>query len=230
MYSLDDLATAFEDVLWSLPREQLLAGEPTLRALLAGLHLPPADLLVRLCDESLARTYQARLFRRPVFEEWLVNRYESALHRWFLRRTNDPDRTDDLIQELYVKLLTGRALDGYDADRAFRPWLWRVVHNYWIDHLRRHQPDGPLPRQEGPSDDPGPLEEVIARELHARLEPILLSLPSRQQQVFQLAVQGHEADHIARELAIPRAAVYRNLFQARRAIEQALGPEDRAPG
>jgi RNA polymerase sigma-70 factor (ECF subfamily) len=223
---LATLASALEEVIWSVPREQLASTGSTLLALLAAANYTPADVLAEMADETLAVAVQKAFLRKEAFEEWLVNRYEPALLHWFYRRTGDPERALDLVQELYVKLLTGHTLANYNPEQEFRPWLWRVVHNLWVSSLRRKRlPISLIADEEQPSRTPPPIEEAAAHELESRIDAVVRELPGAQQQILREAMNGASAGQIAEQLKIPKQRVFQLLFKARRRVEQAVAQE-----
>jgi RNA polymerase sigma factor (sigma-70 family) len=225
MGSEQELAFVMEEAIWSVPDQHLEPAEPFLRAFVAAAGFGLPSVLVEMADETLARAVQNNLLRGPAFEEWVVRRYEPALRQWFYRRTNSLDRAADLVQELYLKLLTPRVLASYNPDYPFPPWLWRVVQRFWIDELRQGSP----PLQRLPPDQAGyqpePADEVAALELRGQLETAVTILPLMQRRVFLLALQGSDAGQIAHSLELPKSKVYRLLFHARRALEHDLVPK-----
>ena len=56
------------------------------------------------------------------------------------------DAQHDLLQEIFIKVFSPRARDGYDGLRPFRPYLMRIAQNVMIDHVRRvrRQPCEPV--------------------------------------------------------------------------------------
>src|SRR5262249_14711078 len=130
-------------------------------------------------------------------EELFVHRYERKILQWLYRRSVDRDLALELVQELYVRLLSDRTLANYRADCRFHPWLWRVVRNLWIDHLRDQGREALLPDHDLPADLPGPVEEAEARELSSRLERMIARLPPLQRDVLNLARLGSSPDDIA---------------------------------
>jgi RNA polymerase sigma-70 factor, ECF subfamily len=217
------LAAALEEVLWSHAAEPLAAAQSVLRALLsaAGCDLP--EVLAEMADETLVLAVQKGFLRQQAFEECLVNRYEPALLVWSFRRTGNLERAQDLVQELYVKLLTQSVLDTYKPSCLFRPWLWRVVHNLWISEVRRQHKTEGLPDEEPPAYGPLPPEEAAFNELEHRVEAIVRELPGAQQQVLREAMHGSDADAIAQKLGIAKPKVFRLLFKTRRHVERILG-------
>lgn len=222
--ALHDLSAALEEIIWSLPEDQLTAAEPALRAFVTALGAKLTDLLAPMADESLAVAVQKNFLRKPAFEEWLVNRYEQPLLHWFHQRCGSWERAQDLTQELYVKLWTTSALAHYDPNRAFYPWLWTVARNLLVgDWRRRRRTEVALPEQEQLSLEAPPPEEAAGREMEGRIESAVRDLPDAQQRILRGAMNGLSAEEIGRDLGLARVRVFQLLFKARCAVKAALG-------
>lgn len=47
----------------------------------------------------------------------------------------DPHMADDCVQDACMRALS--AFSSYDAARPFRPWIFRILRNEWLQRLRR---------------------------------------------------------------------------------------------
>jgi RNA polymerase sigma-70 factor (ECF subfamily) len=222
------LATALEEVIWSVPPQDLGPADAAIRCLLTAAGVGPAAALAELSDEALAVAVQRNFLRKLAFEELLVNRYEKPLQRWLLGRTGRRELAQDLTQDLYLKLLTGNTLDNYNPDYPFPPWLWAVVRHLWINEWRRRRKYEQAAPAEEEDPRPQPPEEAAGRELEERVELAVRALPEDQQRAFREALGGADAEHIARAVGVSKQRAYQLLFRARRQVERLLrGP---APG
>jgi RNA polymerase sigma-70 factor (ECF subfamily) len=219
------LAAALEDVIWLVPPGLLQASEPAIRALVAAAGCDLAALLEKLADETLALAVQKGFLRNLAFEEWVVNRYEKALFHWFHQRTGDAVRAQDMLQDLYLKLLSKTTLDKYNPDQLFCPWLWTLARRLVIDEWRRHKKQKRFPERELVANGPSPPEEAAARELEMRVAAIVKNLPELQRRVFEEARNGTDADRIAQLMAVSKPRVFQLLFKARRFVERAIQSE-----
>lgn len=100
---------------------------------------------VRLEDHGLIRRAQAG--EEAAFEA-LVRRHERRA--WRVARSLVPTDEDaqDLVQEAFLRVF--RSLDRFDFSHAFSTWLYRIVTNLAIDHLRKRRPTYST---SGPDDD-----------------------------------------------------------------------------
>jgi RNA polymerase sigma factor (sigma-70 family) len=239
--SAQDLAQAFEETIWSLPGETLSVAEPALEHFLDVLGVRVPAILAELCDEVLIESFRKGFFRRLVFEVCLHHRYERPLRGLFYQRTQDFHHAQDLVQELYLKLLDNSTLERFDPTRFFRPWLFQVARNLCVDDHRRTaisggagRPDesalasGPLRLNEFDlaSAEAGPVEQTIGREVEALVNAAITNLPEDHRRVIQYVLQDVGPAEIARRLGLVRSQVYRLTFLARRGIERALARPD----
>lgn len=67
--------------------------------------------------------------------EALFERYERRAYAFFFRRTGSVERSEDLYQELFLRI--HRARHDYDRRRPFAPWLFQIAHRLLVDDVRR---------------------------------------------------------------------------------------------
>jgi len=86
----------------------------------------------------------------------LFERYQTMLFNFFLRLTGNRAVSEDLVQEVFMRVLKYRA--GYMGDSKFNVWLFQIARNAHIDHLRKQKPALPLDEQfaETPAREPRP--------------------------------------------------------------------------
>jgi RNA polymerase sigma-70 factor (ECF subfamily) len=72
----------------------------------------------------------AESFRR------LIDLYAGRCYGYFYRLTGNRDLSDELLSELFVKLVSGI---GSYRGRSFEAWLFRTASNLFHDHLREKQ-------------------------------------------------------------------------------------------
>ncbi|MBI4168345.1 MAG: sigma-70 family RNA polymerase sigma factor [Acidobacteria bacterium] len=186
-------------------------------------------------DES-ALIARAREGSRAAFEE-LVHLYDRSVLRLALRIVGSEEAAHDIYQEAFLRIF--RSIHDFRQECAFRTWVFRVVTNLCLDHLRRagkRQEEGPVgPRGESearplealvaderPDGDP---ERVLARtEIRRRVEAALAGLPPRERLVFELRhEEGLRAGAIAEVLETSEETVRNCLYRAHRHLRSALG-------
>ena len=150
-------------------------------------------------DESAhERTLVLRAQRgdREAFEE-LVRMYEQTVLRLAMHLVRSEDEARDLYQESFLKIY--RSLGRFRFQSRFSTWVYRVVMNVCLDHLRktkRRREVSPTPDADGqgdffrtlPEERPGldPDRALRAREIAGRLKQALERLSPRERLVFEL--------------------------------------------
>ena len=67
----------------------------------------------------------------------LVDRYQSKVFTTIFLIVKDQDVAEDLLQDVFVKVLHTFNSDKYNEEGKFQPWLMRIAHNMAIDHFRK---------------------------------------------------------------------------------------------
>lgn len=79
---------------------------------------------------------QYRNGNEAAFEK-LVDRYKSRVYSTILMIVKDQGVAEDLLQDVFVKVVQTLNSDKYNEEGKFQPWLMRIGHNLAIDHFRR---------------------------------------------------------------------------------------------
>lgn len=117
----------------------------------------------------------------------LFERHNIQLFNFFLRLTGSRPVSEDLVQEVFVRLLKYR--QTYRGEDKFISWMFRVAHNVHIDHLRRHKEAYSLDEQFGEVRSPEPAleEQVGGSEEAALISKALARLPQEKRKVLVLS-------------------------------------------
>lgn len=78
---------------------------------------------------------QRRTERRGAFEQ-VTATYEARLLRYAARLTGNPTAAEDVVQNTLIKLIQ-RWREALEPSPQLGAWLYRVVHNEAVDHVRR---------------------------------------------------------------------------------------------
>ncbi len=157
----------------------------------------------------------------------LITRWTPSLHRYALKLAQDRDLADDLVQDVWLKVL--RCLGRLREPERFRPWLFGIAHRTFVDRLRIRyalpadsQVDLNTLPDPSASDDPFALQHAVQQGLDALplIEREILTL-------FYLEDMPH-AD-IATALAIPVGTVKSRLHRARTLLRQHLTALETTP-
>lgn len=167
----------------------------------------------------------------PAPFEHFVRTHARTLIAFFRQRGASPGRSEDLAQEVFLKLYRGA--ERYQPEERFSSFCFRVARNAWIDECRRkgarlellqEGSDGPLADPSAPVHDPA--AGLLAEEEEANLRRLLATLPDAHRAVFELAVLGElEYAEIGALLGIPVGTVKSRMFYAVRRLRRAWADE-----
>lgn len=170
----------------------------------------PAEVaLIRRCqegDESAFRELMERYQRRTYWiAHNMLNSYELA---------------QDISQEAFVRVF--RNIVRFDTKKNFYTWLYQIVVNLCIDHLRKqsHQRSVEYDEIGGVQDTDEKKDPVGATgrtELRYRVQKALDRLPPKYKTVLTLRdIQGLSCEEIAEIVGCTNATVRWRLHRARR--------------
>lgn len=149
--------------------------------------------------------------------------HRSELLRHASLRMGTGDAGPDLVQDAFSKALLINDLSGVKNLRAY---LFRIVTNLSIDHLRRaklnlrlikiEETESVLDTLSSPSPDPE--QEIVDRERVRTLTKALQSLPEDSRQMFILfKAKGWKQKQIAKHFGVSLSTVEKKI---KRAIQQ----------
>ena len=160
----------------------------------------------------------------------LFRRHHLALFRFLRRMTGDPAHAEDLVQEVFVRVVRG--LEAYEDREREESWLFRIARNLLHDDRRaaiRHP--APEPLDVGypvrALDPDRALDPVRALDPGRALEidEALAGLPAAEREAFLLREQfGLGYAEIAGVTGATADAVRNRIYRARTALRRALAP------
>jgi RNA polymerase sigma-70 factor (ECF subfamily) len=117
----------------------------------------------------------------------LFERHHVALFNYFLRLTGNRPVSEDLVQEVFTRILKYRTT--YRGEDRFAVWMYKIARNAHIDFLRRQKETVPLEDQfdEAQSADLIPEERVERQQEAALISRALKRLSPRKQEVILLS-------------------------------------------
>lgn len=169
----------------------------------------------------------------------LVERYQNrafAIAFGVLRREDD---ARDVVQDSFLKVY--RYLGNFQGNSSFYTWLYRIVTNMAIDHIRRRKRasessfDDLIGRGEARVSDAGslapsragtnPHKEMVRRELMERLNAALDTLSPTHRAVILLREQeGLSYEEMAEVMQCSKGTIMSRLHHARKNVQRALEP------
>jgi RNA polymerase sigma-70 factor (ECF subfamily) len=66
----------------------------------------------------------------------IIRRYEEKLFRYLHKFINDQDDIEDILQVVFIKAY--KNLYGFDIEKKFSSWIYRIAHNEAVNHLKKN--------------------------------------------------------------------------------------------
>jgi len=168
--------------------------------------------------------------------EQLVRAYDQSVLRLAMNLLRSTEDAHDVYQEAFLRVF--RNLQNFRFDCSFHTWLYRIVTNLCLDHMRKRKVrreessqveglDGPVDRmdtfQESRADG-DPQRSLFSGELRQGIKKALSELTVRERMVFELRhYQGMKLRDIGETLGTTEEAAKNCLFRATQKMRVALG-------
>jgi RNA polymerase sigma-70 factor, ECF subfamily len=185
-------------------------------------------------EHGLVRTAQAG--DRLAFEE-LVRRYDRDVLRLALNLVQRPEEAKDVYQESFLRVY--RNLHRFRFECSFYTWLYRIVTNVGLDHLRRRtsrrEDQAPVSdeaesstrdffdRQPELRPASNPERQLLGAEIGSQIQSAMKRLSPRERIVFEMKHhQGMRLRAIGDMLGTSEETVKNTLFRATRKLRASL--------
>jgi RNA polymerase sigma-70 factor (ECF subfamily) len=174
---------------------------------------------------------------RTLFERYHRRAY--ALAFGVLRHQDD---ALDVVQDAFIK--AHKYLDKFEGNSSFYTWLYRIVMNLAIDHLRKHRRVKPVELddqhlEEAAGDDSllpkilgaNPGRALMDKEIRARIDRALGELSDNHRAVLVMReLEGMSYEEMAQAMGCSKGTIMSRLFHARKNMQrQLVDLVDRAP-
>jgi len=151
----------------------------------------------------------------------LFDRYHVALFDFLNRMTGNRQAAEDLVQEVFLRILKYRA--SYRDDASFQPWMFRIARNVRVDHALARDKAQPLSEEalQSPDETPGPHDRLEQELDSERLRAALLGLREDRRELIVLArYQGMKHEAIAELLGIDTGTVKVRIHRALKELRE----------
>jgi RNA polymerase sigma-70 factor (ECF subfamily) len=192
-----------------------------------------ARAVPKMDESSVIRAVQAG--DQDAFEQ-LVRAYDQSVLRLALNLLRSPEDARDVYQEAFLRVY--RNIHTFRFDCSFHTWLYRIVTNICLDHLRKRKVrreesavvetvDGPVDRMDSFEHEAAhsdPERRLWNRQLSSRIDSALSDLSARERMVFELRhYQGLRLRAIGDMLGTSEEAAKNCLFRATQKMRVVLG-------
>ncbi len=153
----------------------------------------------------------------------LFERHHKGLFNFFLRLTGSRSVSEDLVQEVFFRMLKYR--HTYQPENNFVAWMYRIARNAHVDHTRKWRlelvPDTDQQPWEPPSHDPDPHQKLEQEQEIVLLRRALGKLPVEKREVLILSrFQNLKYEQIAEILGCEVGTVKVRVYRATRELSE----------
>lgn len=165
---------------------------------------------------------------RTLFERYHRRAY--ALAYGVLRHQED---ALDVVQDAFIK--AHKYLDKFEGNSSFYTWLYRIVMNLAIDHLRKHRRVKPVELDEQKLDESGgdellpkflganPGRALMDKQIRARIDEALATLSDNHRAVLIMReLEGMSYEEMAQAMGCSKGTIMSRLFHARKNMQRQL--------
>lgn len=150
----------------------------------------------------------------------LFEERRDRLYRLAVSWCHDDMLADDLVQDTLRKAL--QKYEQLKDSSKLDPWLFRILHNTWMEYLRKHKPTTDLD-DINPLDKETPESNFSDQQLVMRVQQAVAALPMPQRQVVTLVdLDGCSYALVTEILDIPIGTVMSRLSRARATLKKRL--------
>jgi len=149
----------------------------------------------------------------------LFERHHGALFNFFLRFSGNRPSSEDLVQEVFFRMLKYR--NSYRDRSQFTAWMYQIARHVRFDHMSKRTREKPLEESvaEPVSAGAAPGEEMERLEAVALLEAALARIPADKREILILSrFQKLKYEEIAGILGCEVGAVKVRVYRAVREL------------
>lgn len=155
----------------------------------------------------------------------LIERYEGKIKRYGLKFLNNQDDLEDVLQTVFLKAFEN--IKSFDAKRRFSPWLYRIAHNEFVNHLKKRkflplfEFDSFLPAFGIKNERESKENELDRKKEQAKIDQCLTSLTAKQKEPLILYYyQNLSYQEIAEIMQVPVSTVGVRIKRAKEKVRQ----------
>lgn len=157
----------------------------------------------------------------------LYDAYFPRVYRYVLSRVASSQDAEDLVSEIFVKVIEHGRSFRYQGAGSLTAWLFRIAHNHLHDFYRRQRRtnDVGLEAADHLPDGAASLDTtIIHHEQHLYLRRLIGTLPERQQHVLLLKfLSGLSNREIAGVIGLSEQAVATYLGRGLKQLHKVYG-------
>lgn len=150
----------------------------------------------------------------------MVTRYQQSVLNLAFRFLGDPEEAKDIAQEAFLRVF--QSAERYVPKAQFKVFLFRIVKNLCIDHVRKKSPIYMDRLPEGES-APSPLDELQQKERREAVLEAIRHIPENQRVALLLHhFEGLKYTEVAEVMNTTVSAVESLLVRAKSILREKL--------
>ena len=155
--------------------------------------------------------------------EILLNRHRDKIYTSIYLFTKDPDLSEDIFQDVFIKIIDTLRKGKYNHEGKFLQWAMRISYNMCVDNFRKSKRRTKVSATETfdifdvlETKDDNMETTMIKSQLHTKVRSLVDNLPPEQREVVILR---HYADMSFKEISqLTRVSINTSLGRMRYAL------------
>ena len=128
--------------------------------------------ITNLSDEKIVKLVRSK--DKELYSH-IIKRYQDKLMRYAFYIAGDEDKAADIVQEAFLKTFIN--LKGFDTNKKFSSWIYRITHNETIRNLSCNKKQIPIPKDLDFDSGINLEDDLIKKELQAHAKKCLSQIP-----------------------------------------------------
>lgn len=148
---------------------------------------------------------------------YLYLKYRDRLYSFISSRAKDPNITDDIMQNIFLKIHT--KIDTLKDHEKIESWIYQITRNAIIDYYRTNKKLDELPdsyTEPVPDSDPKEREEISSW-----LRPMIENLPDKYRETLLLSeIKGMSQKEIAKKTGLSLSGTKSRIQRGRGLVKK----------
>jgi len=157
----------------------------------------------------------------------VINRYQNKIFYYVLKMINNYDDAQDIVQQTFLKVYEN--IQGFDDERKFSSWIYRIAHNIAINQVKKNQRLVSVEAHhlDWLEDNHGELEDFIEKKDREKLSQELIGFldyirPEYKEILILYYFEEKSYEEISDILRIPESTVGVWLRRARTSLRKII--------
>ena len=156
-----------------------------------------------------------------IFED-VYNMYAKDIRRFLFFKTQDLDKAEDILQEVFIKLWENCSKVDYDKVKSY---IYSIANNMFLNEVKHQKVvQNYNKHNKNESTNESPEFIMLEKEFMEKLESTIDNLPEKQREVFLMnRIEKKKYKEIALHLDISVKAVEKRMHQALVIMRKEIG-------